>query len=196
MHSSLAVAKIMSLNNSLRQIVNNNKYERDQKICCVTICIAIWIAIIYVIIISSPITHANDRNQRVSLDLNDVEKVYLENDAELARAHNGNCSYWDCFNVYRCGEKLSIYVYPLTNYVDSSGTASTNDKEAKSTLSVLSREFFEILKIIIESPYYTSDPKRACVFIPTIDTLNLNRIRVETVAKALASLPQWVLFCR
>lgn len=180
---------MMSVKNVIRQIVNN-KYEKDQKIYCVTICIAIWIAIIYVIIISSPITHANERNQRISLDLQNIDKIHLESDSELTRAHNGNCSFWDCFNVYRCGEKLSIYVYPLNDYVEDIGANTNENGEASSTLSVLSKEFFELLKIIIESPYYTADPKDACILIPSIDTLNLKRIKIELVAKALATLPQ------
>lgn len=174
--------KKMSVKNVIRHLVNN-KYEREQKIYCVAVCIAIWIAIIYVIIVSSPITHANERNERISLDLNNVEKVQLEQDAELARRRNENCSYWDCFNIYRCGERLSIYVYPLTDYHDA------EKPDSKSSLAILSKEFFEILKIIIESPYYTSDPKEACILVPTIDTLNLKRIDPTTVAKALASLP-------
>lgn len=172
----------MSVKNVIRQLVNN-KYEREQKIYCVAVCIAIWIAIIYVIIISSPITHANERNERISLDLENVEKLRLEKDAELARRRNENCSYWDCFNIYRCGERLSIYVYPLIDYYDA------EKPDSKSSLAILSKDFFEILKIIIESPYYTSDPKEACILIPSIDTLNLKRIDPSTVAKALASLP-------
>lgn len=172
----------MSVKNVIRQLVNN-KYEREQKIYCVAVCIAIWIAIIYVIIISSPITHANERNERISLDLENVEKVHLEKDAELARRRNENCSYWDCFNIYRCGERLSIYIYPLIDYHDAA------KPESKSSLTILSKEFFEILKIIIESPYYTSDPKEACLLVPSIDTLNLKRIEPSVVAKALASLP-------
>lgn len=172
----------MSVKNIIRQIVNN-KYEREQKFYYVAVCIALWIAIIYVVVISWPITHANQRNERISLDLSNVEKLELEKDAELARRRNENCSYWDCFNIYRCGERLSIYIYPLIDYQDA------DKPDSQSSLSVLSREFFEILKILIESPYYTSDPKEACLLIPSIDTLNLKRIDPSTMSKALASLP-------
>lgn len=172
----------MSVKNIIRQIVNN-KYEREQKFYYVAVCIALWIAIIYVVVISWPITHANQRNERISLDLSNVEKLELEKDAELARRRNENCSYWDCFNIYRCGERLSIYIYPLIDYQDA------DKPNSQSSLSVLSREFFEILKILIESPYYTSDPKEACLLIPSIDTLNLKRIDPSTMSKALASLP-------
>lgn len=182
----------MSFIDTIPQNVTN-RYEKDKKFYCITICLAVWFAIIYIIVVSSSIKSTSERNQRFSLNLADVESVFIESDSELPRAHNDNCSFWDCFNVYRCGEKLTIYVYPLIDYVgvdenvDNGNTANT--KEYTSTLSVLSREFYEVLKIIIESPYYTSDPKAACILVPSIDTLNLNRISSGLVAKALARLP-------
>lgn len=182
----------MSFFDTITQNVNN-RYEKDKKFYCITICLAVWFAIIYIIIVSSSIKSSGERYQRLTLNLADVESVFIESDAELPRAHNGNCSFWDCFNVYRCGEKLSIYVYPLIDYIganeinDIGNTANT--KEYTSTLSVLSREFYDILKIIIESHYYTSDPKAACILVPSIDTLNLNHISTGLVAKSLARLP-------
>lgn len=174
--------KKMLVKNFVRPIFHA-KYEREQKIYCVAVCIAIWIAIIYVIIVSSPITNANARNEWISLDLSDVDKLELDKDSELTRRRNENCSYWDCFNIYRCGERLSIYIYPLIDYHDADRPAS------QSSLSVLSKEFFEILKILIESPYYTPDPKDACILVPSIDTLDLKRLHPDTLSKALASLP-------
>lgn len=169
----------------------NHRYEKDKKFYCITIGLALWFAIIYIIIVSSSIKSTSERYQRFSLNLADVESVFIESDSELPRAHNGNCSFWDCFNVYRCGEKLSIYVYPLIDYVGVNENADSGNeaKEYTSTLSALSREFYEILKIIIESPHYTSDPKAACILVPSIDTLNMNRISSGLVAKALARLP-------
>lgn len=178
----------MIIKQTLRQLANH-KYEKEQKIYFAIVCLIFWIVAVYFIILSSSKTSSNERYQRISLDLKSIETVQLENDAELARQHNENCSYWDCFNVYRCGEKLTIYVYPLIDYVDSSANKK-NDKVASSTMSVLSKEFFEILKSIVESPYYTSDPKEACILVPSIDTLNLNRINIDLVAKALLTLPQ------
>lgn len=163
-----------------------NKYDREQKLYCVAFLIAFWLVIIYIVFISSSMNRFNDRNRRISLDLSSVDKIILENDGEESKLHNENCSYWDCFNVYRCGERLSIYVYPLQDFIDDKSTS------AESSSSVLSREFFEILKIIIESPYYTPDPKEACILVPSIDTLNLNRIEPRFVAKALATLPLYV----
>lgn len=170
----------MLIKNLARQVWNN-KLEREHKIYGAVVCITVWIAIIYVASVTSRYRNPAEKNQRISLDLTAVEKVELENESELTRDHNENCSYWDCFDVYRCGERLSIYVYPFYDYIDSA--------EELSSLSILSREFFEILKIIIESPYYTADPKDACILVPSIDTLNLNHIKPSTVSKALATLP-------
>ncbi|XP_055602895.1 exostosin-2 [Uranotaenia lowii] len=140
--------------------------------------------------------------ERFSLDLVDIPQVVIDKDAELARARNRNCSYWDCFNVYRCGqrasfghhgagsglwmeeqqERMSVYVYPLKEFVDGD-----NGKQAFQ----LTKEFYVILKTIVNSPYYTANPNEACLFVPTLDTLNQNRIDVNLVGKALASLPYW-----
>ncbi|XP_021701317.1 exostosin-2 [Aedes aegypti] len=132
--------------------------------------------------------------ERLSLDLVDIPQIVLDKDVELARARNRNCSYWDCFNVYRCGqrgltggteeqqERISIYVYPLKEYVDG---------DTRKQAFQLTKEFYTILKTIVNSPYYTANPNEACLFVPTLDTLNQNRIDVNLVGKALASLPYW-----
>nr|CAG4641480.1 EOG090X01LY [Eurycercus lamellatus] len=55
----------------------------------------------------------------------------------------------------------------------------------------ISQEFYSLLQTITNSPYYTLDPTEACLFIPSIDLLNQNRIRPKEVGKALAILPYW-----
>lgn len=124
------------------------------------------------------------RNNRIQLDLSNIPQIILEEDAELTRARNENCSIWDCFNVYKCGqrdqERIAIYVYPLQDYVNSQGT----------TAFTLTMEFYYILNAIIESPYYTPNPSEACIFVPSIDILNQNNVQRNLVAKALAALPQ------
>ncbi|KAJ6637227.1 Exostosin-2 [Pseudolycoriella hygida] len=130
-------------------------------------------------------TNSTSKNNRITLDLAVIPETVLLEDAELARARNGNCSYWDCFNVYKCGQRdqdrIAIYVYPLHNYVDTKGTPAF----------VLTKEFYQILKAITDSSYYTPNPHEACIFVPTIDTLNQNLIQTNLVAKALASLQYW-----
>lgn len=117
------------------------------------------------------------KHDSITLDLSAIEEIIIEEDAELARAKNPNCSHWDCFNVYKCGQ-FSIYVYPLQSYTDTQGNSAF----------VLSKEFYYILKAIAESPYYTPNPQEACIYVPSIDVLNQNRIDVNLVSKALASL--------
>ncbi|XP_311070.6 exostosin-2 [Anopheles gambiae] len=148
--------------------------------------------------------HGEAGAERVSLDLADIPPVVLDKEAELARARNRNCTYWDCFNVYRCGqraptlddggggggggdgemdaERISIYVYPLKEYLDA---------DSRRPAGQLSREFYRIVQTVVDSPYYTANPNEACLFLPTLDTLNQNRIDTTLVGKALASLPYW-----
>jgi len=53
----------------------------------------------------------------------------------------------------------------------------------------ISQEYYDLLQAINNSPYITDDPSQACLFIPSIDLLNQNRIRPKEVSKALGSLP-------
>lgn len=148
------------------------------KLLTVAVCISITFSLILIFHQSS--TTIN--NKRITLDLSDIPETVLLEDAELARARNGNCSHWDCFNVYKCGQRdqdrIAIYVYPLHSYVDTKGTPAFT----------LTKEFYYILKAITESSYYTPNPNEACIFVPTIDTLNQKFVQPNLVAKALASL--------
>lgn len=106
----------------------------------------------------------------------------LDKDADIAKPRDPTCSYWDCFNVYRCGsqQRMLVYVYPnVRDFVDQNGNKA--DKFTK--------EFYVILQTIIKSRYYTTNPNEACIFIPSIDTLSQANINVELVSKALAALP-------
>ncbi|XP_055370982.1 exostosin-2 [Condylostylus longicornis] len=124
-------------------------------------------------------------NEEISLDINHISQITLEDDLELAKSRNENCTFWTCFNVYRCGQReqdrISIYIYPLHEYINS------EDKKA----FVLTREYYEILETILDSPYYTPNPNDACIFIPSIDTLNQNLIDITLVSKSLATLNYW-----
>lgn len=149
------------------------------KLLTVIIC---FLSITFCFILIFHQTKSTIKNKRITLDLSDIPETVLVEDAELARARNGNCSYWDCFNVYKCGQRdqdrIAIYVYPLHSYVDTKGTPAFT----------LTKEFYFILKAIIDSSYYTPNPNEACIFVPSIDTLNQNLVQPNLVAKALASL--------
>ncbi|XP_069687765.1 exostosin-2 [Periplaneta americana] len=125
--------------------------------------------------------------QHISLDnLDRIPEVVIATDAPLSEGRNPHCSYYDCFNVYRCGHrgsnKILVYVYPLRKYVDERDIPVG---------SQMSREFYFILQTILESRYYTPNPEEACILVPSIDTLNQNRFRVMETSEALASLPYW-----
>ncbi|XP_050519723.1 exostosin-2 [Daktulosphaira vitifoliae] len=96
------------------------------------------------------------------------------------------CSFYNCFNIYKCSHKLDgsfkVYVYPAAKYVDHVGI-SVGGK--------MSREYQSILNTIINSHYYTNKPAEACVFIPSIDTLNQNQYRAKETSQALGMLPYW-----
>lgn len=147
------------------------KYFLIEKLGISGSCVLIFLFLIFLI--------PQHLKQADVLDLNDFRHERFDKDAELALKRNPNCSFYDCFNVYRCGNhqnKVTIYVYPLTQY-----------SEEKST-TWISKEFYKILKTLIDSPYYTSNPNEACIFVPSIDLLNQNLIDKNLVGKALASL--------
>lgn len=119
-------------------------------------------------------------NADVSFDLLNPSRQVLGSESETAHSRDPNCSYWDCFNVYRCGQqRMLVYVYPMKDYVDENGVKA--DKFTK--------EFYYILDTILKSRYYTSNPNEACIFVPSIDTLSQANINTDLVSKALASLP-------
>lgn len=96
------------------------------------------------------------------------------------------CRFHTCFDVYRCGynEKklLSVYVYPLSHYKDERGkTIEVRD---------ISEEFYDLLLAIKNSNYYTSDRNKACIIVPSIDTLNQNGLHLEQTARILSNQPR------
>lgn len=128
-----------------------------------------------------------DLHKPISLDdLNGAPEVVVYQDAPVSSPRNPRCSYWDCFNVYRCGNKganrIQVYVYPYQRHVDESGIPIGG---------MMSKEMYSILETILGSRYYTPDPTQACFLVPSIDTLNQNRFRPRPTSQALKSLPYW-----
>ncbi|XP_017788520.1 PREDICTED: exostosin-2, partial [Habropoda laboriosa] len=118
-------------------------------------------------------------------DLHSLPIQIIDADFPMADTTNVSCTYFSCFNVYRCGSqgnKLLVYVYPPKIYVDSL---------ERPIASQITKEFYQILTTIISSKFYTPNPYEACIFIPSIDTLNQNRIKLQEVSQALKALPFW-----
>ncbi len=69
---------------------------------------------------------------------------------------NEHCTMGSCFNMSRCRGKHSfkVYIYP------------------REDIHQLSPLFERILRVIRESPYHTTNPEKACLFIPSYDLLD------------------------
>ncbi|KAG5322625.1 EXT2 protein, partial [Pseudoatta argentina] len=127
-------------------------------------------------------------SEHIPITLNDINTLPIQTlpvDSSTTDATNSSCTYFTCFNVYRCGSqgnKLLVYVYPLKIYLDSMGRSITGQ---------MTKEFYQVVSAIISSKFYTPNPYEACIFIPSIDTLNQNRLRLQEVSQALRTLPFW-----
>lgn len=123
-----------------------------------------------------------DFHEAVNLDVIRFPIQTLKSESRTSEERATNCTYWLCFNVYKCGrgghDKITIYIYPLKDYRTGDGRA----------ISQFSREFYEILRTIKNSKYYTPNPDDACLLVPSIDTLNQNSFSSKHVAQALQSL--------
>lgn len=117
----------------------------------------------------------------------DVPVVRLPAGSPLPERGDLSCRMHTCFDVYRCGfnpkNKIKVYIYSLKKYVDDSGVPVSN---------TISREYNDLLTAISDSDYYTDDISRACLFVPSIDVLNQNTLRIKETAQALAQLSRYV----
>lgn len=129
----------------------------------------------------------NNRLPSVLLERYSLDHLpeFIVKNSSLTTTTKKNCTYYTCFDVYKCSHthsgRISVYLYPLVEFVDEEKVPVTQK---------ISEEFYSILKAITKSDYFTSNPEEACLFIPTIDLLNQNRIHPKDVSKALAALPQ------
>lgn len=118
-------------------------------------------------------------------NLRNLPKVELKwTETQLQTPYNRQCNFWDCFDIYLCGrtrhDRIAVYVYPLRTYVDENGSTATG---------TMSKQYYTILDTVIKSKYYTANPEEACLFLPSIDTLNQETINLNVTSAALASLP-------
>lgn len=84
------------------------------------------------------------------------------------------CRMETCFDFSRCERDFKVYVYP---------------QEESSSPS-----YQKLLNILLESRYYTADPKEACIFVLSIDTLDrdaLSNYYVRNLQNKLQRLPHW-----
>lgn len=107
----------------------------------------------------------------------------------ISSLHKRNCAFQSCFDIYRCGrlgqDRLTVFVYPIERIFVNGIQIQHN----------LSQEFYQIIQTIVQSPHYVSDPNQACVFVPSIDLLNLSPflkdsspVSMEEISLALQGL--------
>ena len=93
------------------------------------------------------------------------------------------CNFHMCFEINDCvlgvDKRISVHVYP--EYVFTNGNWSWELPQ--------SREYRDILSAIRTSIFYQPDPSRACVFVPSLDTLNQRGMNISAMSAMLASLP-------
>ncbi|XP_046360738.2 exostosin-2-like isoform X2 [Haliotis rufescens] len=120
-----------------------------------------------------------------NLETNEVVQMASSNKIKITDRET-SCTFHTCLEVYHCGynddNKITVYIYPIKRYEDENGKELTVPR---------SKEFEEILQAVADSPYYTDDPETACLFIPSIDLLNQNSLRLGDVNRVLASLSHW-----
>ena len=119
------------------------------------------------------------------IPLDDAPVVHVSDDVTVTRT-NSRCTHFTCFDVYKCdtltSDRIKVYVYPIRRYVDSAGTL-INDR--------MSREMREVLSAVTGSEYHTSDPRHACLFLPSLDLLSQSYVKLEESSRILSSLTHW-----
>ncbi|XP_022798901.1 exostosin-2-like [Stylophora pistillata] len=134
-----------------------------------------------------PLLFADDESEVNSpLVDKDVSEIRLRIGSPLPDKRDSKCLMHNCFDIFQCkvneNKLMSVYVYPYTRFLDEDGKAINKP---------MSREFYELLSTIEESKYYTPDIKKACIIIPSIDTLNQKGLDLRWTARSLAELPSW-----
>ncbi|XP_060537040.1 exostosin-1 [Cylas formicarius] len=112
------------------------------------------------------------------VNLNILETGYTigRNRKHVEDVPKSYCRMETCFDFTRCEKDFKVYVYPQE---DS---------------SVPSPSYLKLLNVLLESRYYSSNPKEACLFILSIDTLDRDRLSndyVRNMQSRLQRLPHW-----
>jgi hypothetical protein len=89
------------------------------------------------------------------------------------------CQMESCFDFTKCQNDFKAYVYPPDKFVPISMT------------------YEKILNRIMSSPYYTTDPQEACLFVLSIDTLDRDSLShdfVRNLGARLQKLQVWSVY--
>ncbi|KAJ8021177.1 Exostosin-1c [Holothuria leucospilota] len=86
------------------------------------------------------------------------------------------CRMETCFDFNRCRKGFKVYIYP------------------SSETDPISASYSKILTSIRESQYYTANPEEACLFVPSVDTLDRDfrsSEYVHNIKEKIERLPYW-----
>ncbi|THD28911.1 Exostosin 1 [Fasciola hepatica] len=106
----------------------------------------------------------------------DVDSEDEAPDYSGSRASQITCTMETCFDFSRCKGDFKVYVYP-----SSDG-------------SLVSPTYGKMLNVLYHSDFLTRNPAKACLFIPSLDTLDRDPLSPRfghRVAQQLVSLPFW-----
>ena len=109
------------------------------------------------------------------------------NASTMNQGSKRHCRFHVCFDINRCvlslkEDVLGVYVSEPCDFYDPSNSISLS-------LNV-SKEYVELLDTVRNSRYYVSDPKKACVFIPPIDTLAQENLDLKVTSTILNTLAE------
>lgn len=158
------------------------------------LCVLIFVLICAIFCVSQ-LFHIYSHHGRPKniLSIKDASVELLTPGQRPAQVRDVNCTFWDCFDIYACGNhpvhehKIGVYVYPIQNYVN---VLHGDHRPAFQ----LTREYYAMLEAITKSDYYTPNPRDACIFVPSIDMLNqamLDDDELKLAGQALNALPLW-----
>lgn len=114
--------------------------------------------------------NVNILNNNQHVDIKNISKSELK----IYAPKNDHCSFSKCFDMKKC-KKFKIYIY-------------------KHPIIIKSPIYRDILSILKKSKYYTRNPNKACLFIPSIDTLDQDRLSKNYVRGAgslISKLKYW-----
>lgn len=169
---------------NFKKLRSNTFHNTNERIYVISACLLLVIFLLLVTYYVKKITWLNydtrsdyitDDNKKFNSKL---PQPFLRNQKN-PEIMNLSCNFFTCFNVYQCGtqgSKLLVYVYPFKNHTNLSNQ--------------MTREYYKILKTIMMSKYYTSNPREACIFVPSIDLLHSSNANIQAF-KTLHSLEYW-----
>lgn len=138
-----------------------------------------------ILVLFYPVSTVQESEKFVVKNLETAPERRITKETVQAAVRDETCDYYTCFDVYKCGQQnstVSVYIYPIYRYEDENGVPVSVPQ---------SEEFLEILETVYKSRYYTPDPSKACFFVPSLDLLNQNKLRLQETSQVLASLPYW-----